>query len=550
MNQPANSSGSPLVQRFLNIIEWAGNKLPDPAFLFVWAILITMLASRWLAPVEFAELDPRKSAAAATPAASATPAAPANAASTTPPSSPVAAMTAPSDTRIKVIDQTSGTALVGLLAGMVKTFTDFPPLGVVLVALLGVGVAEHAGLIQAMLRALLRITPNFLLTPALIFVALISHSAGDTGYVLIIPLGAVMFQAAGRHPVLGITAAFAGVSGGFSANFLPSSLDPLLQGFTQKAAQIITPSVTVNPLCNYWLMTASCVVITGVGWYVTDRIIEPRLRRIPVDGGLDAKTDMHTISVREYAGLIVGGLILVAGLVGLYFAAAPAGSPFRDKGSLTNHDAPMMKAIVPLIFLLFLIPGTVYGYIAGTIKSHRDIVAGMTRSMGSVTYYLVMAFFASQFAAVFSQSNIGVLLAVKGANFLAGLNAPSQLTIVGIILLTSLVNLLIGSASAKWALLSPIFVPMLMTLGISPELTQAAYRIGDSSTNIITPLMPYFPLVVTYAQKYVKNTGIGTMISLMLPYSFAFLISWTILLILWWGLGLPLGPGAGYSYGG
>jgi aminobenzoyl-glutamate transport protein len=433
---------------------------------------------------------------------------------------------------------------------MVKTFTDFPPLGVVLVALLGVGVAEHAGLIQAMLRALLRITPNFLLTPALIFVALISHSAGDTGYVLIIPLGAVMFQAAGRHPVLGITAAFAGVSGGFSANFLPSSLDPLLQGFTQKAAQIITPSVTVNPLCNYWLMTASCVVITGVGWYVTDRIIEPRLRRIPVDGGLDAKTDMHTISVREYAGLIVGGLILVAGLVGLYFAAAPAGSPFRDKGSLTNHDAPMMKAIVPLIFLLFLIPGTVYGYIAGTIKSHRDIVAGMTRSMGSVTYYLVMAFFASQFAAVFSQSNIGVLLAVKGANFLAGLNAPPQLTIVGIILLTSLVNLLIGSASAKWALLSPIFVPMLMTLGLSPELTQAAYRIGDSSTNIITPLMPYFPLVVTYAQKYVKNTGIGTMISLMLPYSFAFLISWTILLILWWGLGLPLGPGAEYSYSG
>ncbi|MEY3458908.1 MAG: hypothetical protein RL215_2065, partial [Planctomycetota bacterium] len=504
---------------------------PDPAFLFVWAILLTMLASRWLAPVEFAELDPRKSVA--TPAAGAP-----------------AADAAVADARIKVIDQTSGPALVGLLAGMVKTFTDFPPLGVVLVALLGVGVAEHAGLIQAMLRALLRITPNFLLTPALIFVALISHSAGDTGYVLIIPLGAVMFQAAGRHPVLGITAAFAGVSGGFSANFLPSSLDPLLQGFTQKAAQIINPTVTVNPLCNYWLMTISCVVITGVGWYVTDRLIEPRLRRTPVDGQQETSSDMQALSGREYAGLFVSGLVLIAGLVGLYFAAAPGNSPFRDKGSLTDHNAPMMKAIVPLIFLLFLVPGALYGAIAGTIKSHRDIVTGMTRSMGSVTYYLVMAFFASQFAAVFSQSNIGVLLAVKGANFLAGLSAPPQFTIVGIILLTATVNLLIGSASAKWALLSPIFVPMLMTLGLSPELTQAAYRIGDSSTNIITPLMPYFPLVVTYAQKYVRNTGIGTMISLMLPYSIAFLISWTVLLLVWWGLGLPLGTAAGYTYNG
>lgn len=533
MNPPAENAGSPFVQRFLNAIEWAGNKLPDPAFLFVWAILITMLASRWLAPVEFSEIDPRKATAtAATSAAAATP-----------------APTAPEDDqRIRVIDQTSGTALVGLLAGMVKTFTDFPPLGVVIVALLGVGVAEHAGLIQAMLKALLRITPTFLLTPTLIFVALISHSAGDTGYVLIIPLGAVMFQAAGRHPLLGITAAFAGVSGGFSANFLPSSLDPLLQGFTQKAAQIIDPSVTVNPLCNYWIMTVSCAVITAVGWYVTDRIIEPRLRKMPVDGQDSAGAAMQSLSGREYAGLAVAAAVLLGGLIALWFAASPADSPFREKGSLTDHSAPMMKSIVPLIFLLFLIPGVIYGAIAGTIKSHRDIVAGMTRSMGSVTYYLVMAFFASQFAAVFSQSNIGVLLAVKGANFLTSLQAVSQVTVVGIILLTSLVNLLIGSASAKWALLSPIFVPMLMSLGLSPEITQAAYRIGDSSTNIITPLMPYFPLVVSYAQKYVKNTGVGTLISLMLPYSMAFLITWTALLLIWWGLDLPLGTAAGYSW--
>jgi aminobenzoyl-glutamate transport protein len=538
-----------VTQRFLNVVEWAGNKLPDPAFLFVLALLTVWLSSKWLAPTEFAEVDPRTGVA------------------------------------IKVVDQLSGKAFADFLANMVKTFVEFPPLGVVLVALLGVGVAEHTGFIQAMLKGMLKLTPTWLLTPMLVLVALLSHSAGDTGYVLIIPLGAVMFSAAGRHPVLGITAAFAGVSGGFSANFLPSSLDPLLQGFTQKAAQIIDPAVEVNPLCNYWFMTASSILIVGVGWYVTDRIIEPRLRRMPVDGLGDDGASMQGLSDREVRGLWVGLGLLALGLIALAVAAWPNDSPLRADvtpaagsggaaavaanpaalatdpatpataeaatpavRSLTSKDAPMMKAIVPLIFVLFLLPGIAYGYAAGTVKSHRDIVQGMTKSMGSINYYLVMAFFAAQFTAAFSNSNIGVLLAVKGANTLAAMQMPSQVTIVGIILLTTAVNLLIGSASAKWALLSPIFVPMLMTLGLSPELTQAAYRIGDSSTNIITPLMPYFPLVVVYAQKYVKNTGIGTLISLMLPYSMAFLVAWTVLLMFWWGLGLPLGLQAGYTY--
>jgi aminobenzoyl-glutamate transport protein len=528
-----------LTQRFLNVVEWAGNKLPDPAFLFVLALLTVWLSSKWLARTEFAEVDPRTGVA------------------------------------IKVVDQLEGKEIANFLANMVKTFVEFPPLGVVLVALLGVGVAEHTGFIQAMLKGMLKLTPTWLLTPMLVLVALMSHSAGDTGYVLIIPLGAVMFSAAGRHPLLGITAAFAGVSGGFSANFLPSSLDPLLQGFTQKAAQIIDPAVEVNPLCNYWFMTASSILIVGVGWYVTDRIIEPRLRKMPVDGMGDEGASMQGLSDREVRGLWAGLSLLALGVIALALAAWPNDSPFRadvtpaaesgeaaaialdpDTGvplnpparSLTSKDAPMMKAIVPLIFVLFLLPGIAYGYAAGTVKSHRDVVQGMTKSMGSINYYLVMAFFASQFTAAFSNSNIGVLLAVKGANTLAAMQMPSQVTIVGIILLTTGVNLLIGSASAKWALLSPIFVPMLMTLGISPELTQAAYRIGDSSTNIITPLMPYFPLVVVYAQKYVKNTGIGTLISLMLPYSVSFLVAWTVLLMFWWGLGLPLGLQAGYTY--
>lgn len=516
MSQPNDTqNSSALMQRFLNSVEWAGNKLPDPAFLFVWAMLITMIASAVLSSVQFSSIDPR------------------------------------SGEPIVVVNQFSGTELTTFLSQMVKTFTGFPPLGVVLVALLGVGVAEQTGFIQAVLRAMLKVTPVSLLTPMLILVSIVSHAAGDTGYVLIIPLGAVMFSAAGRHPLLGITAAFAGVSGGFSANFLPSSLDPLLQGFTEKGAQIVSPDATVNPLCNYYFMSASCVVITLVGWYLTDRILEPRLRNLPVDGDGSDDASMGDLKPQELVALKAGLGTMLAGFVLLALASWSQTSPLRSPdGLLTARDSPLMEAIVPLIFLLFLIPGVVYGVFAGTVKSHRDVINGMKKSMDTITYYLVMAFFAAQFTAIFSRSNIGVLIAVQGAEVLKAFSLPGQFTIVGIILLTCAVNLLVGSASAKWALLSPIFVPMLMTLGLSPELTQAAYRIGDSSTNIVTPLMPYFPLVVAFAQKYVKNTGIGTMISLMLPYSLAFLVTWTVLLMVWWGLGLPLGVAAEYSWAG
>lgn len=506
---------SGLTQRFLDLIEWAGNKLPDPAFLFVIALGITWIMSAILAQVEFTEIDPRSETKAP----------------------------------IQIVNQLSGKSLAAFLSNMVETFIKFPPLGVVLVALLGVGVAEHTGFIQSALKGLLSVTPKMLLTPALLLVAIISHSAGDTGYVLIIPLGAVMFAAAGRHPVAGITAAFAGVSGGFSANFLPSSLDPLLQGFTLSAAKIVDPAVDVNPLCNWYFMSFSCVVIVGIGWFITDRIVEPRLRSMPAEIPADLRTDMHSLSALEIRGLYAGLAVVCVGLLLLLAACVPETSPMRDpEGKLSSNTSPLMKSIVPLIFILFLLPGIVYGYVAGTIKSHRDIVAGMTKAMGTINYYLVMAFCAALFTAAFANSNIGVLLAVKGANGLTALQLPPFVTIIGIILLTTSVNLLIGSASAKWALLGPIFVPMLMTLGLSPELTQAAYRVGDSSTNIITPLMPYFPLIVTYTQRYVKNAGIGTLISLMLPYSLSFLSCWTLLLIAYWQIGLPLGVDSKYEY--
>ncbi|MBM3808381.1 MAG: AbgT family transporter [Acidimicrobiia bacterium] len=501
------------LNRCLNGIERAGNKLPDPAMLFVFALLLVWLLSALLAPVAFTEIDPRNGKP------------------------------------IQVQSQLTGAALASFLANMVTVFVNFPPLGIVLVALLGVGVAEHVGFLNAGLKAMLNLTPRALVTPMLILVACLSHTATDAGYVLVIPLGGVIFYTMGRHPLAGIAAAFAGVSGGFSANLIPSGIDPLLQGFTQSAAQLIDPARQVNPLANYYFTAASTFLIMGLGWFITDRIIEPRLAATPVDGDTSAMPMLEPLTPGERQGLTAGGSAMLIGFALLAAWAIPGDSALRaPTGELTAFAAPIMRSIVPLIFLLFLFPAVAYGRAAGTVKSARDVVAGMTKSMSTMGYYIVMAFFAALFTDAFGRSNIGPLLALKGAAFLQALALPGQVTIIGIILVTTSVNLLIGSASAKWALLAPIFVPMLMQVGLAPELTQAAYRIGDSSTNIITPLMPYFPLVVVFCQRYVTGAGIGTVASMMLPFSAAFIVLWTLFLLLFWALGIPLGLLASYTY--
>jgi para-aminobenzoyl-glutamate transporter family len=501
------------LDRFLNLIERAGNTLPDPAILFIIALVIVWVASALLAPVQFVELDPRN----AMP--------------------------------IRVQNLLTGDAMAAFLSNMVTVFVTFPPLGIVLVALLGVGVAEHVGFLTAMLKGMLNITPQRLLTPMLILVGCLSHTTADAGYVLVVPLGGVIFYAAGRHPLAGIAAAFAGVSGGFSANLIPAPLDPLLQGFTQTAAQIIAPDRIVNPLGNYYFTVSSTFLIMGLGWFITERIIEPRLRGTPVDTDATDLPKLDAATATERRAMVAGLLTMAGLLVLLAGLAAPAGSPLRaPDGQLAVNTAPLMRSIVPLIFLLFLIPSIVYGWIAGTVRSSRDVIAGMTKAMGTMNYYIVLAFFAALFTDAFGRSNIGALVAVKGATFLQALGLPGQITIVGIILVSTTVNLLIGSASAKWALLAPVFVPMLMQVGVAPELTQAAYRVGDSSTNIITPLMPYFPLVVAFCQRYVRRAGIGTLASLMLPYSVTFLVTWTLYLLAYWALGIPLGVQSAYTH--
>lgn len=503
-----------LFNRFLDLIEKAGNKLPDPAILFFVLMIGVWILSAFLSTISFSEIDPR------------------------------------SQTPLQVNNLLTGTALAAFLSNMVTTFTGFAPLGVVLVAMLGVGVAEHAGYINAGIKYLLNITHKSLLTPMLILVGIASHTATDAGYVLVIPLGAVIFYVAGRHPLAGIAAAFAGVSGGFGANFIPSGIDPLLQGFTQTAAQIINPAMQINPLNNWFFTSASTLLIVGLGWLLTDRFVEPRLRHIPVDEDID-KPVMNKMEPKERKAFLFANLTMLLLLALLFFWAFPANSALRSpEGELAVFTAPLMRSIVPLIFIIFVIPGIVYGRVSGTFSKNKDIITSMSKSMGGMSYYIVMAFFCALFIDAFGKSNLGALIALKGASVLQALNVQHQVTIVGIIILTAFINLFIGSASAKWALVAPIVVPMLMQLGISPDLTQAAYRVGDSVTNIITPLMPYFPLVVVYCQKYVKNTGIGTLASMMIPYTFVFGIIWTIFLLIYWFLGIPLGLQATYEYPG
>ncbi|MEZ9234403.1 MULTISPECIES: AbgT family transporter [Shewanella] len=503
-----------LLGRALDSIERVGNKLPDPAMLFLILMFAVWVISALLSGVSFDAIDPR------------------------------------TDSPIVINNLLSATALTEFLTSMVKTFTAFAPLGVVLVAMLGVGIAEQSGFINTALKQMLKVTPAKLLTPAVVVVGIISHTATDAGYVVVIPLAGVIFFTVGRHPLAGIAAAFAGVSGGFCANFIPSGIDPLLQSFTQSAAQIVDPDIQINPLNNWFFAASSCIPITLVIWYLTDKILEPRLNKThKVERDQVDLPAMEEATPKEMRAFSVASLVMFVAIIGFFSLTIPETSTLRDEhGSLTSFGAPLMQSIVPLIFIFFMLPGVVYGYMTGSFKSSADIVQAMSKSMSGMSHYIVMAFFCAQFVAAFSASNLGALIAVEGAGGLKALNLPAEVTVVGMIILVGFVNLFVGSSSAKWALIGPVLVPMLMQLNISPDLSQAAYRIGDSSSNIITPLMPYFPLVVVYCQRYVKGIGIGTLISMMLPFSLALLSIWSTWLLIYWSIGLPLGLGASYTY--
>jgi aminobenzoyl-glutamate transport protein len=515
MNTSSTSKRS-FTQKLLDRIEKVGNKLPQPVTLFAILMGVTLLLSFVFGGFEVEH--PGKAAGLLGPDGN------------------------PVDT-ISVINLLSRDGFQMIMTRMVSTFALFPPLGLVLVVMLGIGVAEYTGMISVALRLFVSKVPKSVITFSVVLSGMLSSVAADAGYVVLIPMGAAIFYGMGRHPLAGIGAAFAGVSGGFGANLLPTGLDPMIAAFTEPAAQIIAPGYTVNPLSNYYLMAASVPLVALAGTWVTEKILVPRLGPYKPDADLQLEEE-KPVSAKESRALLwtAVGILAVLGLV--FFTIIPADGLLRgdiDPTTGVRTFKPFYDALAPIMFLVFLLSGLIYGYFAGTIRSDKDVTGMMAKSMGTMGMYIVIAFVAAQFVAYFNWSNLGSVLAVKGSDGLKSLGISGGPLLVAFILVASVVNLVMGSASAKWALLAPIFVPMLMLMGYSPETTQAAYRIGDSYSNILTPLLPYFPLVIVFAQKYVKDVGIGTLISMMLPYAIAFALVRIPMLLLWIWAGLPLG---------
>lgn len=494
--------------KFLNIVEKGGNALPHPATLFaIFAILVVFL-SGFLSLFEIQAIHPR------------------------------------SKEIIEPVNLVSKDGLGRILKEMVTNFTSFAPLGTVLVAMLGIGIAESSGFIATVLRLVVTAAPKKMLTFIIVFAAILSNTASEVGYVLLVPLAAIIFLAVGRHPIAGMAAAFAGVSGGYSANLLLGTIDPLLAGLSEEAAQIIDPNYLVNPAANFYFMFVSTFFISLVGTWVTEKIVIPRLGLYDGD---EKGEDLRDLTKLEKRGLrfsvLAGSILFILILAGI----------IPENGYLRGEDgnflrSPFLQGVVAIIFIGAAVLGIAYGIGAKTYKSDADVMQGMGKAMETLGIYIVLTFFAAQFVAYFKWTNIGLIFAIKSAAFIQTLNLGSIPLMIAFILLVGLLNLFMGSASAKWAILAPAFIPMFMLLGYSPELVQNTYRIGDSVTNIISPMMSYFALIVAFFQRYDKKSGIGTIIATMLPYTFFFFIVWTIILIIWLVMGWPVGPDSGLFY--
>ncbi|MGK0499795.1 MAG: aminobenzoyl-glutamate transport protein [Oceanicoccus sp.] len=490
------------LEKILFTIEQAGNKLPHPTVLFIYLCATVLVISAIAAAFGSSAVHP---------------------------------VTGETINSVNLLGR-EGLRLI--LTKAVTNFTHFAPVGAVLVAIMGIGVAEHSGLIGTALKAVVLKAPAQALTFIVVLTAVLSSLAADTGYVVLIPLAAMVFVSAGRHPLAGIAAAFAGVSGGFSANLLIGPVDAILAGISTEAAGLIKPGYEVSAAGNYYFLIVSTLLITVVGTFITEKIVAPRLGDYQSSEQLD-----NNITPQERSALRMVAVfsLLFIGLLLLLVLPEQGWLRSNDGGILRS---PFMQSIVVIVAIYAAIAGLIYGKVSGNFKESADFIKGMESSMATMAGYLVLMFFAAQFVSYFSWSQLGAIAAINGAALLQSLDIGSTTLMISFVLMAAMINLLIGSASAKWALFAPIFVPMFLLVGISPEASQMAYRIGDSTTNIITPLMPYFGIVVAFAQRYDKSIGIGTIIATMLPYSIALLLSWSLLLVLWMLMGWPLGPGA------
>ena len=514
---------------FLGFVERAGNMLPEPTMIFVYLIIALMFISAigdwagWSASLNYTGEKPPTGATL--------------------------------ENGVLTYTATSlfSEANIGrLLVDMPRTMSGFAPLGLILVIMLGAAVAERSGMFSALIRASLANAPRAILTPIVAIIGMVSHHASDAAYVVFIPLAAIVYAAAGRHPVAGLAAAFAAVSGGYAGNITPGQIDVLLFGFTQEAARIVEPGWTMNPVGNWWFILSIVIVFTPAVWFITDKVVEPRLGKW--GGGADAEVEAELarseVTADERRGLRRAGLAALA-VVALYavLALAPGYTPLiNESAEGTAQLQPFYGALIAGFFLMFVSCGIAFGSATGAIKGPDDVTRMMREGIASLAPYIVFVFFAAHFVAMFNWSNVGPIIAINGAEALQTFALPAPILLVSVLLLSSFLDLFIGSASAKWSALAPVVVPMFMLLGISPEMTTAAYRMGDSYTNIMTPLMSYFPLILAFARRWDGSFGVGSLLALMLPYALAFMTLGISMVIAWVALDLPLGPGAGVFY--
>lgn len=490
------------ISGFLNVIEKGGNALPHPASLFAIFAFLVIIVSGITSLFDLQVIHPG------------------------------------TNEIIKPVNLFSVHGLHLILVNMVENFTGFAPLGTVLVAMLGIGIAEGSGLISSAIKLMVLSAPKRMLTFVIVISGVLSNTASEVGYVLLIPLSAIIFIGAGRNPIAGMAAAFAGVSGGYSANLLLGTIDPLLSGLTQEAARILDSNYVVNPAANYYFMFVSTFFIAAAGTWVTEKFVVPRLGKYEGENS----ESLDTLTREEKKGLKYALIASIIFAVVMGLGTIPESGFLRDPNTGDLLHSPFMDGIVAIIFISAAIMGIAYGIGAGTFKNDSDIMKGMGQSMELLASYIVLVFFAAQFVAYFKWTNLGLIFAIEGAAVLQSLDLGLVPLVILFIFLTGFINLFMGSASAKWAIMAPVFVPMFMLLGYSPELIQATYRVGDSVTNIISPMMSYFALIVAFVQKYDKNAKIGTVIATMLPYTVVFWLVWSVLLIIWIIFEFPLGP--------
>ncbi|KGX93028.1 aminobenzoyl-glutamate transporter [Pontibacillus halophilus JSM 076056 = DSM 19796] len=504
--EPTKRKKPKFTQRILNGIENSGNKLPDVLTLFAIITGIILVASFIGGQFGLSAMNPA------------------------------------TNEEVKAVNLLSPDGVRRMLTEMVNNFVSFPPLGLVLVVMLGVGLAESTGLVSAVMRRIVLATPEKLILPTIIVIAVVGNVAADAATIVLPPIAAMIFYNLGRNPIVGLVLAYAAVAGGFSANLLLSSLDVLLAGFTESSAHLIDDTYKANPAMNYYFMIASTVVLVPVTMFVTKRIVEPRLGTY--QALQEVKAEDSSLKPEEKRGLRFAGVTSLIFVILLAVTVIPENGMLRNQETGELLNSPFMDALVGIMFLFFFLPAIAYGIGAKTIKTDKDVSSHLTKSMSGMGYYIVLTFVAAQMITYFGWSNLGTILSIKGAGWLQDIGLTGLPLLIGFILLSAFINLVVASSSAKWAILGPVFVPMLMLLDYSPAFTQMAYRVGDSITNMITPMLAYFAIVLTFAKKYDKNIGVGTLISALLPYSIAYALFWIVLFAIWYFLGLPLGPGA------